>query len=53
MALGRNARSALEANLDDLALSSKLDGDKDGNGPQKAWLLLEDFVLGWLKSGKV
>ena len=53
VALGRNARSALEANLDDLALSSKLDGDKDGNGPQKAWLLLEDFVLGWLKSGKV
>lgn len=53
VALGRNARSALESNLADLALSAKLDGDtRSGKDPQNAWGLLEDFVLGWLKSGK-
>jgi len=53
VALGRNARTALESNLADLALSTKLDGNsKSGKDPQNAWVLLEDFVLGWLKSGK-
>jgi hypothetical protein len=51
VALGRQARTALDASLADLALTARVSGD-GAKEPQSAWLLLEEFILGWLKSGK-